>query len=117
MVNVLPVPALASRTVTPGPGSGPQGSNGAGWRWSSSLLHLLVVEKAVPQPAGQAAEAADLRCRPSGAAFVVARRLPQQLVEGQFPPEDQQVLGLARPRGELVRDFQAPVDASTGSPP
>ena len=68
-----------------------------------AFASLLAVEKAIPQPPGQTAETADLRCFPSWAAFVLARRLLQHLVEGQFLTQDQQVFGLGVLALKLVR--------------
>ena len=100
-MKVLPVPALASRTVTP-VGSGPQTSNG---RMSVVTAHrsktASVREQAVPQARGVAAEARRLGVVPAVALLVGARRLGDQLVEADDAAEDELVLELGVLLGEV----------------
>ena len=64
MVNVLPVPALASRTVTPC-GSGPQTSNGLMSVMSVTARRPPRVRARRPTGAGRSGRSGSSRCRPS----------------------------------------------------
>src|ERR1700761_697875 len=80
MVYVLPVPALASSTVTP-LGSAPHTSNSTGW----SVICDVIASSAPRAPAG----------RPTTAGLVAGRGQCQDVAEPQDPAECHLVLGIA----------------------
>src|SRR4051794_22878833 len=100
MVEVLPVPALASSSVIP-LGNGPQTSNtpagepvigsAAVTTSPSSRGRAFARQEAVPQPHRVATQSGLLVARPRRAVLVGMRRLGEQLLERHLPVENTEV--------------------------